>query len=137
MEDLVTWYVVADSQHARILVPRSEMVGLETVQRLDVEEGWGGEIETARPALAFPDRAPRRTDEVEFPVAVAALLDDAAERHEFDSLVLIALPPTASAIRDCLSCGTAEKIEREIRNDLTRLCDQEISEITEWPAPSV
>jgi len=133
MEDLVTWYVVADSQHARILVPRSEMVGLETVQRFEVDDGWGDEVAAARPALAFPDRAPRRTDAAEFPVAVAALLDDAAERHEFDSLVLIALPRTAAAIRHCLSCGT----EREIRNDLTQLPDQEISEIAEWPAPSV
>lgn len=129
-------YVVADSQHARILVPRSEMVGLETVQRLDVEEGWDVEFDDAAPLPALRDRAPSVHERAEFPEAVAALLDDAAERHEFDSLVLIALPPTAAAIRDCLSCGTAEKIEREIRNDLTRLRDQEISEITEWPAPS-
>jgi protein required for attachment to host cells len=143
----VTWIVVADGQRARILVRRRERPGLETIRALEsahahrksaelgssapgrTQESVGAARHAIEPKLDLHGR-----DKGEFAAAVAALLDDAATRHEFDSLVVVALPRTAAAIRRAMRDETVRKIERQVARDLTKIADDEIASHLAEPA---
>jgi protein required for attachment to host cells len=146
MKSPKTWIVLADGERARVLVRRSEMVGLETIHTMEstnahrrttefgadkpgrTQESVGGARHAVEPRADL-----HRRDKVEFASLVAAALDAAASRREFDRIVLVALPSTAAAIRRAMSRGTAQKIEAEIHKDLTKTPDQEIAD---WLAES-
>jgi len=136
----VTWYVIADGQRAHIVTRRAERPGYDLVLALDsadahrksselgtaapghVQESVGGARHGIEPKVDLHRKA-----KVEFAETVAGCLNEAAARQEFDRLVLVALAPTASALRKALASEAEAKIAGELHKDLTKVPDAELA----------
>jgi len=136
----VTWYVIADGQRAHIVTRRAEQSGYDLVLALDsaeahrksselgsaapghVQESVGGARHGIEPKVDLHRKA-----KVDFAETVAGCVNEAATRQEFDRLVLVALAPTAAAVRNALAPGAAAKIAGELHKDLTKVPHAELA----------
>jgi protein required for attachment to host cells len=80
---------------------------------------------TGRHAIE-PRSNPHDQMETRFAQEVAAALNAASARHEFDRLVLVAPPRVAAPLRDALNEAVRGKIADEIPKDLTKTPDHEL-----------
>jgi protein required for attachment to host cells len=141
MKKPVTWCVVADGQRARILARRSDPPGYTTINALEsvaahrktaelgpdkpgrARESVGGARHAVEPRVDLHRRA-----ESEFGETVASVLNEAAAKHEFDRVIIVALPDTSSAIRNALSTDAASAVSGVIHKDLTKAPDHEMAD---------
>ncbi len=136
-----TWILVADGGRARILkqsapggalhgapddafehevVPAHEM-GSERPGRVNERAGAGHHA--IEPRVDW-----RREGKQQFAQKLAQLLETAAERNEFDRLILVAPPRVIGDLRASLGRHAKAKIAAEFEKDLTALNPQEIAE---------
>jgi len=140
-----TWVVVADGEHARILVPTEGGSGWVTERSLDsatahrrtadlVSDAPGRAFERAGPArhAVEPRSDPHRLAEQRFADVAAEIIDEAAEAGAFDRLVLIAPGRTLAELREQISVAARERLIGCLAKDLVKLSDSEIAPHLTW-----
>ena len=139
MRKKVTWILVADGARARIFRNDGPFKGLHPA--LDQEFASTvpptRELGTDRPGRvqesATSERhamVPRvdwhRFEKDKFARAMARILDAAAERGDFDRLILVAPPRTLGTLRSALGARTRGRITGELDRDLTHVTRLEL-----------
>lgn len=133
----ITWFCVADAGTARIKQSASPIAPLTSVTTLNhppyehgryEERGRGQEsMTTARHAFQDAD-GPIRREKREFAETVAAFLDEAATRGEYQRLVLAAPPKFLGDLRTALGAKARGLVVGEIPKDLTKESDADLGE---------
>lgn len=134
MNRLRIWYVVADGGRARIVEQRHGQEAFDTRQELvaaDIHRR-SHDLGTERPGRTHesgtsahhavqPRNDLHRAAKEDFVHEVAALLNEASRRDEFDGLVLVAPAHPLGDLRDALDETTRRKITGELQKDLTKV----------------
>jgi protein required for attachment to host cells len=132
------WYVVADGGRARILQKRdrqgNRQEAFDTRQEFvsanlhrqthDLGTDRPGRVrESATSAhhAAQPREDLHHADKQSFVHEVAAVLNEAGQRDEFDGLILVAPAHALSELREALDEATLRKITGELQKDLTNV----------------
>jgi protein required for attachment to host cells len=136
----VTWVVVADGEHARIVVPNEKGTSYITLQEFlspVVHEsshdlgadrpGRTQESATAARHAIQPRSDPHKQAMNAFARLVARALNEASLSNEFDHLVLVAQPRLAASLRAGLAEATRQKIVGRLQKDLTKVPDHELA----------
>lgn len=129
-----TWILIADGAKARVLEQDRHS---RTFKPAFEQEYFGStarskEIASDRPGRSFdsggqgrhamePPSDPQRHAELSFAREVAHRLEDAANRHRFDRLLVVAAPRTLGDLRDFLPNMVRERIVKELDKDLTNV----------------
>jgi protein required for attachment to host cells len=146
MKKPLTWCVVADGGRARVLQPKADLPGYDTV--LELESGarprsahelgsdrpgrTGESASTTRHAIE-PRTDPHEAAKREFAEELAEVLADAVARHLCDALVLVAPPRFLGELRSSLPPKARKAIARELPKDLTKV---PLAELDAHLAPS-
>jgi protein required for attachment to host cells len=133
----VTWYVVADGAHARMLVHGDDgFTDVTSLDSIDAQhdssdlgsdrpgravESSGVERHAVEPHTDLQKRAKR-----EFGHVVAEVVNEAAERGAFAQFVLVAPPKTIHAIKEALTGAAAEMLVAEQPKDFIKLSEKEL-----------
>ncbi|MDX1542025.1 MAG: host attachment protein [Geminicoccaceae bacterium] len=135
-----TWILIADGAKARVVEQDKE----SRRYRPAFEEAHFGaaaapsrEIASDRPGRTFdsggegrhamePSTDPQRHAKLSFARDLAERLSQAANRNEFDRLILVAAPRTLGDLRSLLSDSVKSKVVVEIDKDLTNTPDQDL-----------
>lgn len=124
-EQLLSFYVVANSGHARILAHDS--AGFTEILAIDAAD-----------LRQNPTDLPWRAG-LDFAQTVAETLNDAADLGTFSRLILVAPAKTARAIKAELTRQTTGRLEGEYYTDLAKLPEVELWErlvaLTGQPQP--
>jgi len=133
MKPTVTWVLIADGAHARVLENTGPGKGLTTVDGLDfsqpkalAQELHGDREGEAGQASDTGDRHETRVDEVELREtalvkAVAQVLEKKHQAKAFDRLVIAAAPIALGDIRKQLSPQIKKTVVAELNKDLTNI----------------
>jgi len=141
MKKIVTWIVVADGQHARILVNEGPGKGLELVPggELEGDDRQGRDIDADRPGRTFdsggqgrhakePPTDPRQVVEEAFLRRILDHVGKAASRTAFERLVLVADPSSLGFMRKHLSTPLKHKLHGDLAKDLTKVPMHELGD---------
>jgi protein required for attachment to host cells len=133
MEKTVTWVVIADHQHGRVLANDGPGRGLRRVERLSFEtklatnhqlvtdrlprsiNSQGGARHSIEPRVD-----PHRQEAMRFVAQISAAVAAAAVRGEFDRLVIVAPPRALGELRKALPEQVREMVIGELDLDLTK-----------------
>ena len=142
MPKTVTWVLVADGARARVLENSGRGTGLVRAFPDEfIDETAMGKISDimtdkrgrthdsagpGRHGMEPPTDAKRHAKFV-FARELARLLDDAAKRHRFDQLILVAAPKSLGDLRAHLSGNVRNRIKAEIDKDLTHVPEHDLS----------
>ncbi len=132
MEKVTTWVVVADATRARVLenigpgsglveVPEAVFEGPNRPDRKIVSDRPGRSFDShghGRHAME-PDTDPARYEKQQFAREIAAWLDKAARRGDFDRIAIVAAPRTLGDLRATLSHVVQERMVCDLAKDLT------------------
>jgi protein required for attachment to host cells len=134
MKAKVTWILIADGAHARILENGGPGKGLNLVKglRFEQEPLKNQEIVTDRQGRSFssvgsgrsayePEVRPEDYREQQFVERVAEKLDEHHRKGEFDRLIIAADPTSLGNIRGKLSKQVQEAVVAELPKDLTNI----------------
>lgn len=136
-----TWYVVADGGRARIVQKRDKQEAFDTRQELvsaDLHHRTR-DLGTERPGrtresgmsahhAVQPREDLHRAEKQDFVREVAAVLNEANQRNEFDCLILVAPAHPLGDLRNALDEATQRKITAELQKDLTKVPDADLAE---------
>ena len=134
-----TWILIADGAKARVVAQDKESRRF----RPAFEEAHFGttaqskEIASDRPGRAFssvgegrsamePTTDPQRHAEFSFARDLAERLTKAANRNQFDRLILVAAPKTLGDLRRLLPDTVRDRVQVEIDKDLTNVPDNDL-----------
>ncbi|GGF19819.1 hypothetical protein GCM10011611_27250 [Aliidongia dinghuensis] len=130
----VTWFVLADGAHARVLTRSRTSSGYDVVAEYASPTAQPLEhlLEADHPARAHENAAVdhhtmvlrhdgQRLRKAAFAHEVAAHLNEANNAHRFDKLVLFAAPRSLPDYLAALDEATRAKLAAEVPKDLTRL----------------
>lgn len=132
------WVVVADGAAARILrADGATMTVLRELQSAEahlpsrelVSDKPGRSQESAMPGrhAVEPKTDPHQKKKQEFAQALAAELNRAAARQEFDALVLVAPARTMGELRQALEAPAKERLTAELVKDLTKVAPHDLA----------
>jgi protein required for attachment to host cells len=134
MKAKVTWILIADGAHARILENGGPGKGLNPVEGMKFEQEplKNQEIVTDRQGRSFssvgsgrsayePDVSPEDYREQQFVERVAEQLDVHHRKGAFDRLIIAADPTSLGNIRGKLSKQVQETVVAELPKDLTNI----------------
>jgi protein required for attachment to host cells len=140
-----TWYVIADGGRARIVQKRDRQgdrqEAFDTLQEFvsaDLHRATH-DLGTERPGRTRESAAsarhavqPRqdlhRAEKQNFVNQVAAVLNAANTRDEFDALVLVAPAHALGDLHQALDAPTQRKITAQLQKDLTKVPDADLAE---------
>jgi len=144
MERPTIWYVVADGGRARILQKRDKQgdrpEAFDTSQELvsaDLHRATH-DLGTERPGrvresgmaarhAVQPRQDLHQAEKQNFAHAVAAVLNEASSRGEFDALVLVAPAHALSDLRQALDASTRRKVTAQLQKDLTKVPNADLA----------
>jgi protein required for attachment to host cells len=134
MKRSVTWVLVANGAHARVLEYKGPGNSLETVNDLvfSGSRRQAREIMSDRPGRSFssvghgrsamePQTDPVEHEEAEFVRSVAKALEEKRADGAFQRLVIAAAPTALGDLRSALSEGLKGTIVAELSKDLTNV----------------
>jgi protein required for attachment to host cells len=129
------WVVVADGARARFFAPDKEMRKLQPAGPAGIEspaeERYSRDLKSDRPGRSFgsarsgvrhaiePKHDYHKMEKHKFTVRLAELLDQAAQRDAFDSLVLVAPRRSLGELRNVLPERVKARVRHELGKDLT------------------
>jgi protein required for attachment to host cells len=136
----ITWVVIADGEHARIVVAKEKGASYVTLREFTSQtvhassHELGGDrpgrtqesATTVRHAIQ-PRSDPHEQGKQEFAREVAAALNDASAKNEFDHIVLVAQPRLAASLRAGFAEALRRKIVGRLQKDLTKVPDHELA----------
>ncbi len=140
------WVLVADGEHARVVVPTAPHGQFATSFALDsatahlMSHDLGSErpgrvnerASTTRHAIT-PRQDPHTAAKHKFALEVAKQVSSHAEAGDFDRLVLVAPGHTLHDLREALSAAARARIVGELGLDLTKTPDHELaSHLAQW-----
>jgi len=142
MKKKITWVVVADHQRGRILANDGPGRGLQPVEGMSFETHLHTDHELVTDRLprtsesqgsgshhAIEPRVnPHRQEAERFVAMMAERIAAAAERREFDQLVLIAPARALGELRKHLPHRVRETVIRELDQDLTKNSTESLHE---------
>lgn len=114
-----TWVIVADGGGARLFrnVGTDMSLALRQEEILDLQQV---DVERDSGPGPMPDEAlPRQVDEAAFARQLAAQINAAALKHEFEHLILAADPTTLGRMRPLLHKQVQARMLAELAKDLT------------------
>ena len=128
----ITWLLIADGMHARVLCQRARGGTLTVLPDYELSaptvKGFSRDLGSDRPGRTFdssgqrhamePRSDPHEQEKLAFAGRVAALLNKAADRNEFQRLVLVAPPRMLGALRSRLDVRTSALVSYELARDL-------------------
>jgi protein required for attachment to host cells len=140
----ITWYVVADGGRARIIRKRArqgdrqeafdtlrEFVSVDlhrATHELGTERpGRTRESATSGRHAVEPRHDLHRAEKQDFAHEVAALLSEASQRDEFDTLVLVAPAHVLNDLHQALDETTRRKITAQLQKDLTKVPNADLA----------
>ncbi len=134
-----TWILIADGARARILATEGRGTGLRpaTDATYEADHRPTREIGSDRPGRVFESAdgsrhayAPRvdwhQYEKHLFAKKMAAVLDGARKRGDFEALVLVAPPKALGELRAALDSHTLAKVSAELAKDITNVRDHDI-----------
>lgn len=140
MKGNVTWILVADHQHGRILENDGPGKGVREVPGVGGETHLhrSGEIMADRPGRSFESADvtrhamerpsdPHRIEGQRFLAGLIERLETAEQEKRFDRLVLVAPPRALGELRKLLPETLAAKVIGEVDRDLVKLPANEIA----------
>jgi len=144
------WIVIADGGRARIVTPAADGRGYETLRAIDAasahlrttELGSDKPGRTMERATGMHHSMQPRSDrhqaaKQEFVGVVAEIINHAAARGEFGSLVLVAPSRQLAALRHGLDAAASGKLAGSLSKDLTKVPDGELaSHLAGLPQPA-
>lgn len=145
----IVWVLVADGEHARVVVPTptegrfATRIAFDPASaRLHADAGAGPvdlrfeEAERGHHAEK-PARDPKVLGEQGFAASVAHHIDAHALRHDFDQLVLVAPGHALHHLREALGPQARAKVVGSISKDFAKLTDHDLAPhiATWWLAP--
>lgn len=125
------WILLADGEHARVVTPSAKEGQFHTEVRFQgagtIGQHTGSRLD------------PHAQAKQHYAAGVATQLDQHAQAHDFDQLVLCAPPHTLHDLREALGKGTATKVVDSLNKDLVKLNDHDVSSHLAkwWLAPAV
>lgn len=142
----VVWVVLADGEHARVVMPTVSRGQFATSQAFDSAMARQRSAEIAGSALgrAFesgdgtrhaiaPRVDPHRQAKHDFAVEVAHWVGAEATQGAFDRLVLVAPSHALSAIRAALPAAAAERLVGTLAKDLLKTPERDLAaHLAEW-----
>ena len=145
MQHPTIWYVVADGGRARIVEKRDrqgdrpeafdtrrELVAADLhhhTHELGTERpGRARESGTSAHHAVQPRQDLHRADKQNFVHEVAAVLNAASKRGEFDCLILVAPAHALADFRQALDATTQQKITAQLQKDLTPVPNANLAE---------
>ena len=134
MKAKTTWILIANGTHGYIARNRGPGHGIEQ----DIEQEFRGpnipnrDIMSDAPGRTFDSAGPgrhamerptdpQRNNRQVFARQIAVHIDNAADRNEFDRLVLVSAPQMLGEIRKYMSNAAKSKVVGELPKDLTHL----------------
>lgn len=140
-----TWYVVADGGRARIVQKRDRQgdrqQAFDTIQELvsanihrpthelgAERPGRTHESATTARHAVQPRQDLHQAEKQNFVHEVAAVLNEAGTRDEFDALVLVAPAHALGDLRQALDAPTQRKITAQLQKDLTKVPNADLAE---------
>jgi protein required for attachment to host cells len=139
----VTWFVIADGMHARVLkqdAPRGALVPALEHELVEPKvQGFSRDLGDDRPGRAFdpgsggrhamePRSDPHMRMKQAFARRVAELINQGAGRGAFEHLVLVAPPRTLGELRAELDPGARRRILTESAKDLMKIPQAELGD---------
>ena len=141
----MVWVLVADGEHARVVVPAEREGQFATLIAFDLTsaglqaDAAGDDVEqsyeAAQPGHSAekPQRDPKKRGEKGFAISVANLVNTHALRHEFDQLVLVAPARTLHHLRDALGPQATAMVVDSASKDYASLTDHDLSpHLAQW-----
>jgi protein required for attachment to host cells len=147
----VVWVVVADGEHARVVIPTAVEGQFGTSIAFDSttahmrsrdlgtdHPGRVHESTSASRSAVSPRHDPHELAKTKFVVEVARLLNEHSAQKEFDQLVLVAPSHALHDLRAGLNTTTAAKVVGSVAKDFVKMPDHELSPHlkTWWLAPA-
>lgn len=136
-----TWIVVADSAHARFYAVESSKGPLAVVpdRQLDAAHAKIRDMVSDRQGRSFdsagygrhamePEVDPRRKEALDLTHGLAACLEEDAEQHRYQRLILVAAPRTLGDLRAVLPKKVAALVVGELDKELIHLGPQELAQ---------
>ena len=133
-----TWIIVADGTRARILANDGPGSGLHDALNADFvsDNRKSRDIVSDRPGRSKGGAGGRHAmepkvdshqyEKQQFAKEVANHINDACQRSEFASLILVAPPKTLGELRNALDKSALSKISAELDKDLTKVAIHEL-----------
>jgi len=143
------WIVVADGEHARIVVPghAGGSFRTETSWQSETRGARSSNLGSDRPGRSFESADPSRhaiapkhdlheLEKTKFLHGVADRANAAAGEHVFDRLVLVAPAHAKQDLLKHLAHAALAKLDGYLEKDLTKVPDQELGErLARWAQP--
>jgi protein required for attachment to host cells len=145
---LTLWIAIADGEHARFVQPDSSNA-LRTVDAIDSATAHqrSRDLGSDRPGRSFESGNPahhavgqrhdlHRMAKDTFARLVAAQLNAAMARNEFDELLLVAPQRTLHELQESLDAATKARLIATLDKDLVKTPDHELwPHLREWVSP--
>lgn len=149
VKHLKFWIVVADGEHARILVPREDGA-LLTQERVDSKTahlrsselgadapGRVHESASATRHGVAPRTDPHEAAKARFASDLGAWLLQSSRQGAFDELLLVAPSHVLAVLRDSLDKPATDRLRGALARDLTKVPDDELQpHLAEWVRPA-
>jgi protein required for attachment to host cells len=143
------WIVVADGEHARIVVRDTETGALHTAREITSASAGArsADLGTDRPGRSFESGQPGRhaitprhdlheEEKEKFLHAVAAEVNAAAAAHRFHRLLLVAPSRAMAPLRAALSAEAEARVAHALAKDLVKVPDHELHDhVRAWLLP--
>jgi len=141
----VVWVLVADGEHARVVVPAARegqfatRIAFDSASAHLPRDAGAGQVDRRFEAAEAghhaekPARDPKVLGEQGFAASVAHHLAAHALRHDFDQLVLVAPGRTLHHLREALGAQATAKVVGSMSKDYAGLSDHEVSpNLAKW-----
>ena len=144
MKPTRSWIVIADGSQARILENHGPGKGLIPLpaEAMHKTSRPSRDINTDRPGrrrdrvaqgavmqgrhTMDPSSDPHREEKRRFADLLAEHINEAALKHSYDRLILVAPAKTLGDLRQALSKEAAAKLDGELSKDLTKISDHDL-----------
>jgi protein required for attachment to host cells len=136
----MTWILIADGEHARVVVPASQRQ-FRTISSLDSATAHrrssdlgtgepGRSYESANPArhAIEPKTDPHRAAKQDFVRYLADQVNAAAAGGQYDRLVLVAPTHALRDLRDALSRKARARLAGELAKDIVKVADADLEQ---------
>jgi len=144
----ILWIAIVDGEHARFVQPDGNNV-LRSVHVVDSASAHlrSHELGADRPGRSFESAAsarhaigerhdPHDMEKQKFARHIAGELNAAAERGDFDALLLVAPSHAMQALRDGLDAAVQAKLIGALEKDLVKISDHELlPHVRDWVLP--
>lgn len=145
--DHITWVVVADGEHARVLQSSKSAGPFHTIRSIDSASAHhrSSDLGTDAPGRSFesgnvtrhaiqPRSDPHVAAKHAFADWLAGEVNEAAGRHEYQRLVLVAPAHVLHDLREKLDSKSSALLVATMQKDLIKTPDADIVEHLSWEA---